>query len=121
MFAHTVELPLLSSRHHELTNVMWTIRHVIDEHSPLFGLDLLVPPGNSIIEFRVCLNATQKVTGSSVYSHFAYEVMDLMIGHRFVDQISWDPITKKGCCDFAKINDTVPHPVWYPTSRSKVK
>jgi inward rectifier potassium channel len=119
-FGQTEELRLLSSRRHELTDLTWTLRHVIDEHSPLFGLDLLKPPGNSIFEFRVCLNATQKVTGSSVYSHVGYEVMDLMIGHRFVDQVSRDPISKKIICDFSKLNDTMAHPVWYPISRREV-
>jgi inward rectifier potassium channel len=119
-FGQTEELKLLSSRRHELTDTTWTLRHVIDEHSPLFGLDLLEPPGNSIFEFRVCLNATQKVTGSSVYSHVGYEVMDLMIGHRFVDQLGRDPITMKNVCDFSKINDAMPHPVWYPISRREV-
>ncbi|CAB9507125.1 K channel, inward rectifier [Seminavis robusta] len=121
MFAQTEELMLLADRRFELREVVWTLRHVVDEHSPLYGLDLLEPPGSNIVQFDVCINATQKITGAPVFAHTGYEIVDVMIGHRFVDQIEYDRVTRSGFCDYAKMDDTVPHPVWYPTARRQAK
>jgi inward rectifier potassium channel len=114
-FGQTEELQLLSSKRTQLDEVVWTLRHVLDEESPLFGLDLLEYPGSTIYQFEVNLNATQDVMGAAVFEHTIYQVEDIMIGHRFKDQVTWDKETGEIRCDYSKMNETVPHPVWYPT------
>lgn len=112
----TEELKLLYDRRPILHTYVWTLRHIVDEKSPLFGLDLLTPPGSQIFEFRVAIQATQQSTGGMVFHHEGYKCEDVMIGHRFVDQIVVDKESGTGTCDYAKFNETVPQPVWYPVS-----
>jgi hypothetical protein len=58
---------------------------VIDETSPLFGLNLHEFPGNSILAFRVTINAFQELTKSPIAATTGYEIQD-----GFEDQVSFD-------------------------------
>ena len=115
-FAQHQTLELLNDRNEELTAI-WTLKHVIDENSPLFGLNLSEFPGNKIIQFKITINAVHDVTKSPINAHAAYLVEDVMIGHAFEDQVSWNSETRELVMDFAKLSSTKPAPVWYPSPR----
>lgn len=84
-FGQTEELKLLSSRQHGLRDP-WTLRHVLDESSPLFGLHFDEHPANKIYVFTLSVDAVQELTKSTVnvqvrgksevpqYSHMCLEV-----------------------------------------------
>jgi inward rectifier potassium channel len=113
---HTSDLKLLNDHRHSLAEP-WTLRHVVDETSPLFGLDFSEYPGSSIIEFRVCVNAVQEITKTGISEQTGYKLEDLLIGHTFVDQMKWDWEAKTIHCDYAKMSETHPQAVWYPTTK----
>ena len=77
-FAQTETLQLTSDRRHNLDEV-WTIRHVLDESSPLYGLDFETFPGNSIQLFRLFVCATQDVTKTTVSAQTEYMVEGMFI------------------------------------------
>ena len=54
-FRQTEELKLLSSRQHGLLEA-WTLRHVLDESSPLFGLHFEEHPANKIHVFTLSVD-----------------------------------------------------------------
>lgn len=79
-FRQTETLNLLSSRQHGLKEV-WTLRHVLDESSPLFGLNFEEHPANKIYVWTISLDAVQEVTvrrlfcpclGNYSFRHTAY-------------------------------------------------
>jgi inward rectifier potassium channel len=113
---HTCDLKLLNEHRHNLAEP-WTLRHMVDETSPLFGLDFSEYPGSSIIEFRVCVNAVQEITKTGISEQVGYLLEDLLIGHAFADQLKWDLETKTMHCDYAKMSETHPQAVWYPTKQ----
>jgi inward rectifier potassium channel len=115
-FGHTADLKLLNDRRHNLAEA-WTLRHVVDETSPLFGLDFSEPPGNKIVEFQVCVSAIQKITKAGISEQTGYLLEDLLIGHTFVDQLRWDRDSRTMYCDYAKMSETHPQAVWYPAKR----
>jgi len=115
---HTEALKLMSDKRHALQG-MWTVRHVVDEHSPLFGLRLDEHPGTEIVQLELRITGTQGSTGLPVAAQVAYQTEDVVIGHRFLDQITWDEGSQELCCDFSKTDITEPAPVWYPCPRTK--
>jgi len=112
-FRQTEELRLLSNRQHGLLEV-WTLRHVLDESSPIFGLNFKEHPGNKIYVFTLSVDAVQDLTKSSVNVQTEYAVEDILIGHAFKNQVSIDEETKVAVSDYSKMSDTEPYPVWYP-------
>jgi len=112
-FGQTEDLKLLSNRRHGLSEV-WTLRHVVDESSPLFGLNFNEHPGNKIFEFTLSVDAVQNLTKSSVNVQTAYAIEDILIGHTFKNQVSIDLETRVISSDFSQMSDTEPYPVWYP-------
>lgn len=112
-FRQTEELALLSSRQHGLVET-WTLRHVLDESSPLFGLHFQEHPANKIYIFTLSVDAVQELTKSTVNIQTEYAVEDIMIGHTFVSSTL---VSEDGCIaisDYSKMSDTEPYPVWYP-------
>lgn len=114
-FANSEELSLLSNKQHHLDILAWTLRHVIDETSPLFGgLQFFDGPDEGpdeearIFNFRVAFNAVQENTGSMVYSQTDYEVKDVMVGHRFKDMMHINRDDRRLVCDHGKLNNTEP-------------
>lgn len=118
LLGQTSDLKLLNDTRDHLAEV-WTLRHVIDETSPLFGINFTEYPGTNILEFRATLTGTQDITKSPITAQAGYQVQDVLIGHCFQDQIDWDNATHQIVVDYAKMNETRPHPVWYPVSKSK--
>jgi hypothetical protein len=109
----TEALELAVSTQHLLDGV-WTVRHLIDERSPLYGFRFDEFPGNTINRFQLSVNAVQVLTMGQVFAQTSYQVEDIMIGHRFEDQAVWDKDTNKGHFDYAKMSSTMPSHVWYP-------
>eukprot|EP00550_Attheya_septentrionalis_P000339 CAMPEP_0198291190 /NCGR_PEP_ID=MMETSP1449-20131203/8802_1 /TAXON_ID=420275 /ORGANISM="Attheya septentrionalis, Strain CCMP2084" /LENGTH=392 /DNA_ID=CAMNT_0043989795 /DNA_START=148 /DNA_END=1323 /DNA_ORIENTATION=- len=118
-FAQRSNLNLLANQRNELDEIIWTLRHVVDEQSPLFGLNFEEYPGSSIIAFRLMFNATQDVTGAQVTAQTKYELDHVMVGHRFKDQVNYDPAKRTLAFDYTNFSETVPHPVWYPASNNE--
>jgi hypothetical protein len=112
-FRQTEELHLLSSRQHGLKEV-WTLRHVLDESSPLFGLNFSEHPANKIYVFTLSVDAVQELTKSTVNVQTEYNLEDIMIGHAFVNQSTLDEEEKVMIWDYKKMSTVEPYPVWYP-------
>ncbi|KAG7369969.1 inward rectifier potassium channel [Nitzschia inconspicua] len=117
-FRQTETLNLLSSRQHGLKEV-WTLRHVLDEASPLFGLNFEEHPANKIYVFTISVDAVQEMTKSTVNVQEEYGLEDVMIGHTFANQMHYDEERKVNVWDFSKMSDTEPYPVWYPAKRGE--
>lgn len=112
-FRQTEELPLLSSRQHGLIEI-WTLRHVMDESSPLFGLHFEEHPADKIYIFTLSVDAVQELTKSTVNVQTEYSIEDIMIGHSFVNDVYMSEDGKVAISDYSKISETEPYPVWYP-------
>ena len=110
-FQQTEELKLLSNRRHGL-NEVWTLRHVLDESSPLFGLRFDEHPANKIYVFTLSIDAVQDLTKSGVNLQSDYGLEDIMLGHSFVNEVTLDG--KRAIFDYSKMSDTEAYPVWYP-------
>ena len=72
-FQQTEELALLSNRKQGLDDV-WTLRHVLDESSPLFGLNFEEHPASHIYVFTLSVDAVQELTKSTVNVQTEYEL-----------------------------------------------
>jgi inward rectifier potassium channel len=114
-FRQTEELKLLSSRQHGLLET-WTLRHVLDEASPLFGLNFEEHPADKIYVFTLSIDAVQELTKSTVNIQAEYAVEDVLIGHSFINTESVDrtATARVATSDYSKISETEPYPVWYP-------
>jgi inward rectifier potassium channel len=112
-FRQTETLHLLSSRQQGLKEV-WTLRHVLDESSPLFGLNFEEHPANKIYVFTLSVDAVQEITKSTVNVQEEYGLEDVLIGHAFTNQMCFDEERKVNVWDYSKMSDTEPSPVWYP-------
>ena len=107
-FANSQELSLLSNKQQQLDVLQWTLRHVIDETSPLFGVQFLNKSEAHIFDFRVAFNAVQENTGSMVYTQTDYEIEDILVGHRFEGMTEINRDDRKLVCDHSKLNNTEP-------------
>jgi inward rectifier potassium channel len=77
------ELPLLRSNS-TFFNLTWTVRHIIDEGSPLMGQTEETLHDNET-EIEVLLSGTDDAFGQTVHGHFAYNHEEILFGHRFVN------------------------------------
>ena len=116
-FGASETLKLRTSIHHQFNGV-WTLQHFIDEESPLFGIRLDGSfPSSCIMYFELCVSCVQHLTGGDVYLVNRFGREDIMVGHRFQDQLTFDSKRDKvGIFDFAKMNSIKPANVWYPAS-----
>ena len=112
-FQQTEELTLLSDRQYDLSEV-WTLRHVLDEASPLFSLHFEEHPANKIYVFTLSIDAVQDLTKSSVNLQTEYALEDILIGHSFQPLVSFDKEGRVATSDYSKMSETEPYPVWYP-------
>jgi inward rectifier potassium channel len=115
-FRQTETLHLLSSRQQGLKEV-WTLRHILDESSPLFGLNFEEHPANKIYVFTLSVDAVQEITKSTVNVQEEYGLEDVLIGHAFTNLMFFDEIVeerKVNIWDYSKMSDIEPCPVWYP-------
>jgi len=110
------QLQLAVSTSHRLDGV-WTLRHFINEKSPLYGFRLDEFPATTITHLELSVKAIQVLTKGEVFSQAAYQTQDILVGHKFEDQTVIEPgNTRKGYFDYAKLSSTSPSIVWYPSS-----
>jgi len=87
-------------------NLTWTVRHPIDELSPLYG-ESSESLRDSETEIVVLLSGVDDVFGQTVHGRFAYNHEEILFGYRFVSMFGRDekhhPIV-----DFAKFDAVEP-------------
>ena len=79
--------------------------HVIDEDSPLYGLDT-EGLKKAEIELEIALMGFDDVTLQTVYAMHLYGDKDILLGHKFVDTLSILP-NGDMMLDVTKFHDTV--------------
>jgi inward rectifier potassium channel len=97
------ELPLLRCESPALA-LSWTLHHVVDENSPLFGLrseDLEAAD----VSLVVVVSGYDVVAAQTVHARKPYEHADIRFGHRYVDVLS---ISDDGRVriDYSRFHDT---------------
>jgi inward rectifier potassium channel len=77
------ELPLTRNEHPALS-LSWTLYHVIDEDSPLYGLnaDDLAALGVSLV---VVVTGYDVIAAQTVHARKSYDHTDIRFGHRYAD------------------------------------
>jgi inward rectifier potassium channel len=85
-FRRFYELPLVRSEHPALA-LSWTLYHVLDEASPLYGLDAddLDAAGVSL---AVVVSGYDVVAAQTVHARSTYTHSDILFGHRYADILS---------------------------------
>ena len=63
----------------------WSIMHVVDEDSPLFGCTDFDSLRNTRTSFAVALNGIDETIGQVVHASYNYTFEDIMLDHKFVD------------------------------------
>jgi inward rectifier potassium channel len=83
------ELPLLRQRTSSF-NLAWTVRHVINENSPLYGLtpEMLTEKNAAIIVSLVGIDETVAYT---ITARQSYSAQEILWNHRFVDMLTVEP------------------------------
>ena len=102
-FRRFYELPLLRSESPALA-LSWTLHHVIDENSPLYGLN----PDDletTNISFVVVVSGYDVVAAQTVHARKSYEHPDIRFGHRYVDVLGMSEDGKVRI-DYGRFHDT---------------
>lgn len=86
LFYRMVDLPLQRDRSLELSR-SWTVLHIIDEKSPLFGL---TPEACSLqeVEITASVTGTDDTSRQAVHARRRYEAKDIVWGARPADVLS---------------------------------
>jgi inward rectifier potassium channel len=102
-FRRFYELPLLRSESPALA-LSWTLHHVIDENSPLYGLnpDDLETTNAS---FVAVVSGYDVVAAQTVHARKSYEHPDIRFGHRYVDVLGVSEDGKVRI-DYGRFHDT---------------
>jgi inward rectifier potassium channel len=77
------ELPLMRREHPALA-LSWTLYHVIDEASPLYGLTAN-DFGALNVSFAVVVSGYDVVAAQTVHARKSYDYPDIRFGHRYAD------------------------------------
>ena len=87
-FRRFYELPLMRNESPALA-LSWTLFHVIDEHSPLYGLnaDDLEAINVSLV---VVVSGYDVVAAQTVHARKSYDHSDIRFGHRYADILGTD-------------------------------
>ena len=102
-FRRFYELPLLRNESPALA-LSWTLHHVIDENSPLYGLhpeDLEA----ANVSFVVVVSGYDVVAAKTVHARKLYDHPDLRFGHRYVDVLTVSEDGKVRI-DYGRFHDT---------------
>ncbi len=99
------DLTLMRSRVQALS-LAWTLRHVIDETSPLHGLTVeqLVELDAQLV---VSITGTDATLAAPIHVVRAYDPPDLLWGFRFADVMTVDPRGRTRI-ELARLNEVVP-------------
>jgi inward rectifier potassium channel len=103
-FRRFVELPLLRSEHPALA-LSWTLYHVLDEASPLYGMtadDL----GAAKVSLVVVVSGYDIVAAQTIHARQSYNHSDIRIGHRYVDILDTSDDGRLRI-DYGRFHDTV--------------
>jgi inward rectifier potassium channel len=84
----------------------WTLFHVIDEYSPLYGMTA-ADIETSDMNLAVSISGLDETAAQVVHARKPYAVRDLRVGHEFVDIIRVDEDGLRHM-DYAKIHETRP-------------
>ena len=106
-FRGLYELKLLRSRN-SLFGVPWTVVHVIDEQSPLFGLDAQALE-ESMGELIVSITGLDDIFHQTVHARFSYSAYEIVWNQKFVDLIEDGPDGVRRI-NMARIHDYEPIP-----------
>lgn len=82
-FYKAIDLPLVRDRQVGMTRG-WTVMHVIDERSPLRGLDA-AGLARAEVELNISVIGIDDITMQSIHTLYQYVDKDIHIGHRFED------------------------------------
>jgi inward rectifier potassium channel len=82
-FRRFYELPLLRNEHPALA-LSWTLYHVLDEQSPLYGLDADDFDGQEVA-LMVVVSGYDVVAAQTVHARQTYRSSDIRFGHRYAD------------------------------------
>ena len=82
-FRRFYELPLLRNEHPALA-LSWTLYHVLDEQSPLYGLDADDFDGQEVA-LMVVVSGYDVVAAQTVHARQTYRHSDIRFGHRYAD------------------------------------
>lgn len=87
----------------------WTLLHVIDEDSPLYGMTAADIEASDM-NFVVTINGLDETSAQLVHARQPYPAQSVRMGHEFVDVVTVgeDGIRR---IDYAKIHDTRPTPI----------
>lgn len=89
IFYKSVDLPLVRERHIGMARG-WTIMHVIDEQSPLYGKDAAAIAADEL-ELYTVITGLDNITMQTVHSAHMYTDRDIQFGARFADTLSPHP------------------------------
>lgn len=109
------DLPLVRDNS-PLFTLSWTVMHVIDERSPLYGISAQEME-ERIVTFTVTMTAFDATYAQQTHARWLYHPADIRIGHRFVDILKSD---EHGAMvlDYRVFHDTIADPahppVWGP-------
>jgi inward rectifier potassium channel len=82
-FRRFYELPLLRNEHPALA-LSWTLYHVLDEQSPLYGLDA-DDFNEQEVSLMVVVSGYDVVAAQTVHARRTYRHSDIRFGHRYAD------------------------------------
>jgi inward rectifier potassium channel len=82
-FRRFYELRLVRNEHPALA-LSWTLYHVLDQESPLYGLDPEAL-GASAVSLVVVVSGYDVVAAQTVHARKSYDHSDLRFGHRYAD------------------------------------
>ena len=102
-FRRFFELPLLRNESPALA-LSWTLHHVVDENSPLYGMspdDLEA----SDVSLMVVVSGYDVVAAQTVHARKAYEHPDFRFGQRYVDVLSFSDDGRIRI-DYGRFHDT---------------
>jgi inward rectifier potassium channel len=103
-FRRFYELPLVRSEHPALA-LSWTLYHVLDEASPLYGLDAEELDAADV-SLSVVVSGYDVVAAQTVHARRMYDHSDILFGHRYADILS---TAKDGRIkiDYGKFHETL--------------
>ena len=82
-FRRFYELPLVRNEHPALA-LSWTLYHVLDEESPLYGLDADDLDASSV-SLVVVVSGYDVVAAQTVHARRSYDHSDIRFGQRYAD------------------------------------
>ena len=87
----------------------WTLMHIIDEASPLYGMDAEAIVASEM-NFVVSISGLDETSAQLVYSRKPYPARSIKVDHEFVDVVSIDEDGLRRI-DYGKLHETRPAPI----------